>query len=700
MSIINTLREKMGRLLVVVVGLSIMAFVLTDLVGSKTGLSGNNRDVGEIAGETISQDQFVNYVENIKNNYIQQGVNPNETMMQNIRNQAWDQMIFDVMYGDLYGKVGLTITQDERVDMVQGNNIAPIILQYFGDPATGQLDRNQLNSFLANSSVDAQARYNWEITESQIAAERIRAKYDNLLLKTNYATLAESQREYTSQLASVNIDYAYFPFDAIDDAAVTVTEGELNAYLTDHKEEYQVTQSRSIEYTTFQVTPSAADSASYQKDLASIKNQLETTEDDSTFAMINTEQGVGFDTYNPKTLPLDLALNIAGMNEGDIYGPSLTNGIYSLYKLSVIDDGDTKFVKASHILFNTEALDATAKRAARTKANSLLTKIRNGADFAQMARENSEDSSAPLGGDLGWYEENTGWDETFSAAIFARTRKGLIPRLIESQFGYHIITVEELPTSKRYSVANIQVLLTPSFDTRNIVFQQASEFASVAKSYQDFTDISNERGYPVFSGDNIGPNSNLIGSLADPREIVIWLFSEAERGAVKDFELDDTYVVAVHTNRVEEGTASLASVRTDIENKVKGDKKIELLKTRVAALSGTLQEMATAFGETGQFYTTASLRMNTNSLPNVGTAPEAVGAAHALANAGDRSGVIANDSGVIVIELRSRSEAADIADYTAYENQLMQRMSSQQRYLLAQSMRERASVVDERYKFY
>lgn len=700
MSIINTLREKMGRLLVVVVGLSIMAFVLTDLVGSKSGLSGNDRNIGEIAGESISQDQFVNYVENIKNNYIQQGVNPNEAMMQNIRNQAWDQMIFDIMYGELYSKVGLSITQDERVDMVQGNNIAPIILQYFGDPATGQLDRNQLNAFLANSSMDPQARYNWEITESQIAAERIRTKYDNLLLKTNYATLAEAQREYASQLASVNIDYAYFPFEAIDDASVTVTEGELNAYLNDHKEEYQVTQSRSIEYTTFQVIPTAADSATYQQDLANIKAQLETTEDDSTFSIINTEQGVGFDTYNPKTLPGDLALNIAGMKEGDVYGPSLTNGVYSLYKLSAIENADTKFVKASHILFNTETLDATAKRAARTKANNLLAKIRNGADFAQMARENSEDSSAPLGGDLGWYEENTGWDEAFSSAIFARTRKGLIPRVIESQFGYHIITVVEVPTTKRYKVANIQIQLTPSFETRNAVFQQASEFASIAKSYQDFTDISNERGYPVFSGDNIDPNSNLIGSLVEPRQIVVWLFSEAERGDVKDFELDDTYVVAVHTNRVEEGTATLASVRGQIEAKVRAEKKVEMLKSRVAALSGTMQEMVTAFGESGEFYSTAALKMNTNSLPSVGTAPEAVGAAFALANAGDRSGVIATDNGVVVIELKSKNEAADVADYTAYENQLMQRMSSQQRFLLGQSMRERANVVDERYKFY
>ena len=700
MSIINTLREKMGRLLVVVVGLSIMAFVLTDLFGSKSGLAGNSRNVGEISGETISQDQFVNYVENIKNNYVQQGINPSEAIMQSIRDQAWDQMIFDVVYADLYQEVGLSITSDERVDMVQGRNIAPIILQNFGDPNTGLLDRAQLNNYLAQSSVDPQSRYNWEIIESQIAATRIRSKYDNLLLKTNYATLSEAQREYNSQLESVNIDYSYFPFDAIDDASVTTTDSELNAYLSNHKDEYQVSQSRSIEYTTFQVIPSASDSATYQADMLNMKTQLEISEDDSTYSTINTEQGIGFSTYNPKSLPADLANNISGMKVGEVHGPSLTNGVYSLYKLSGVENADTKFVKASHILFKTETLSVADKSAVRTKANNLLNKIRNGADFEQMAQENSEDSSAPLGGNLGWYEENTGWDEAFSKAIFARTRKGMIPRLVESQFGYHIIKVDEVPTNKRYKVANIQVILTPSFETRNTVFQQAAEFMSLARSYKEFTDVSNERGYPVFSGDNIQPNATMIGSMTEARSMVIWLFSEAEREDVKDFEFDDTYVVAVHTNRVEAGTATLASVHDEIVARVKNEKKKEMLKTRVVPLSGTLQEMATAFGEQAKFYTATGLKLNTISLPNIGIAPEAIGAAFALTNAGDRSTAINTDNGIVVIELKAKNAAASIADYTAYENQLIQRMSSQTPYILAQSIRERANVVDERHKFY
>ena len=63
MPIINTLREKMGRLVVIVVGFSIVAFVLTDVLSNNSYLpgGGNNPDIGEISGECISYQNFTNF---------------------------------------------------------------------------------------------------------------------------------------------------------------------------------------------------------------------------------------------------------------------------------------------------------------------------------------------------------------------------------------------------------------------------------------------------------------------------------------------------------------------------------------------------------------------------------------------------------------------------------------------------------------
>lgn len=88
-------------------------------------------------------------------------------------------------------------------------------------------------------------------------------------------------------------------------------------------------------------------------------------------------------------------------------------------------------VKASHILVKEEA-----------KAKEILAKVQSGGDFAQLARENSVDpGSARNGGDLGWFEQNRMVKE-FAEAAFA-AEKGAIVGPVKTQFGYHIIRVED-----------------------------------------------------------------------------------------------------------------------------------------------------------------------------------------------------------------------------------------------------------------
>ena len=702
MAIINTLREKMGRFVAIVVGLAIMAFVLNDLFGPQSAILGKNkREVGEIAGEAVSQQEYAALVEQSKNNFaLQYGVNPNEFMMNSIRDQAWAELIARLAYQNTYEELGIVITPEERVDMVQGRNIAPYVVQNFTNPETGQFDQNLLNNFLRQAEVNQQARIQWELFESQLIAARKRLKFENLLLKTNYATLAESQMEYNNQLASVDLEYVYVPFFSVPDNEVTVTDSELRNYLEEHAQEYQVKESRSLEYVSFPIVPSKEDSTSYESELEKIREDFLTASNDSTFAIINTEQGSGFATYGPKDLPADIAENIDNMQVGEVFGPVLTNGVYAMYKLSGKENGAAESARASHILIKTEGMSATEKAEARRKANRLLSQLRNGADFEQLARENSEDSSAPAGGDLGWYEKGTGWVADFENAVFGARRKGLINRVIESQFGYHLIKVVELPSKEQYKVATIQVIMTPSYTTKNTVYQQAASFAASSGSYEAFTKNASENGYAVFSGQQIAPDNRNIGRLNNARRIVSWLYGEAGIGDVKDFELDDEYVVAVYTDQVDEGTSSLASVRNVITQKVRNEKKANVIKNKLAGLSGSLQEIATAYGTDAKVHTATDLKPSTFSLPNVGIAPEAIGAALALTENGNRTASIATENGVVLIELKSKSLPAEIADYTAYETQLLQKTAARMPYSLNQSMNDRAEIKDERYKFY
>lgn len=96
-------------------------------------------------------------------------------------------------------------------------------------------------------------------------------------------------------------------------------------------------------------------------------------------------------------------------------------------------------VQVSHILVRVpqDATDAQ-KAAAKKKAEDLLQQIKSGADFAELAKSNSDDpGSKPRGGDLGWISRGQ-TVKPFEDAAFA-LKPQQVSDVVESPFGYHII---------------------------------------------------------------------------------------------------------------------------------------------------------------------------------------------------------------------------------------------------------------------
>lgn len=111
------------------------------------------------------------------------------------------------------------------------------------------------------------------------------------------------------------------------------------------------------------------------------------------------------------------------------------------------DDNLDKFkrgemVRASHILIGVDK-DATpeAKKQAKEKAEAILKKLKGGADFAALAKDDSTCPSKARGGDLGFFGRGQMVPE-FEKAAFA-LKPGEISDVVETQFGYHIIKVTD-----------------------------------------------------------------------------------------------------------------------------------------------------------------------------------------------------------------------------------------------------------------
>lgn len=101
-------------------------------------------------------------------------------------------------------------------------------------------------------------------------------------------------------------------------------------------------------------------------------------------------------------------------------------------------------VRVRHILVKFDPKGAPAdKEKARQKATSLLKRVQDGEDFAKLAQENSDDlGSKPQGGDIGWVTEGR-TVPTFEQAAFALKKPNDVSPVVESQFGFHIIQLQE-----------------------------------------------------------------------------------------------------------------------------------------------------------------------------------------------------------------------------------------------------------------
>jgi len=101
-----------------------------------------------------------------------------------------------------------------------------------------------------------------------------------------------------------------------------------------------------------------------------------------------------------------------------------------------------ELVKASHIVIRPiDDNDPNLKAEAKANAEDLLKELKGGADFAELAMDNSEDATGVNGGDLGYFERGD-MEASFEKVAFSLP-VGELSDVVETSFGYHIIKVSD-----------------------------------------------------------------------------------------------------------------------------------------------------------------------------------------------------------------------------------------------------------------
>ncbi|MDL5045965.1 SurA N-terminal domain-containing protein [Oscillatoria amoena NRMC-F 0135] len=700
MAFIGKLRDRMGTWVVVFVFVAISAFILGDLLGNNSVLF-NSNNVGEIAGHTISLDEFQQAVREREASYILNfNRQPGDREMITLRQQAWEMLILRYAIQKEYAKVGVSVSDEEVVDMITGKNVDESIKQSFINQETGQFDRAQLGSYinqLKTMPEGSEPRVRWEIFERDLRPARERLKYENLLIKSAYVTTAQAELDYHMQNDVAEVKYLFVPFYSISDTSVSVTDADLKAYYNKNTQKFKTENTRDLKYVSFPVFPSADDTLAIKEEITRLAAELKSTDNDSVFATLNSDGANAYSKYTPGNLP-DF-VNPADLVPGNVVGPFIHEASFKTFKVSKTGSDTTYSARASHILIRWDADTDVAKKEAKEKARNILKDIKAGASFADKAREFGTDGTSTQGGDLGWFTSGT-MVKAFQDAVFSATKKGLLNDVVETEFGYHIIEVTETKDNHYYSLAIIEREITPGDESINETLRKAELFASDLEGIAAFTNRAAQSGYPVQDATNIGTAERRIGNLGDARQIVTWLFRDGAVGKVSDaFDLQDQYVVVVMTKEIKKGIKKFDLVKDEIRPAVLNEVKAKKITEKLSGLSGTLDEMATAYGRDASVYTNSSLKLNTNSLTSVGFDPAAVGKAFSL-EGGQRSKPFTGEIGVIIFEMQNKTLAPAIGDYSMFRNQLEQTANRTNTFNIAEAIKEAANIDDKRYKFY
>lgn len=701
MSIITQIRNKAG-LMVILIGLALVSFLLMDVFSQNSLFNQNNSNViGEIDGEEITAPMFEERVEEAVENYKANSKTDkvDEATLSSLRDQVWNELVRERIMKNTTSDLGLAVSREELFDMVQGSQIHPSVKQAFTDPNTGNFDRNQVLKFLREIDQQPEEMQNkWKAFEKYLISDRENEKYNNLITKGLYVTNFSAQTFMKQVFETASGRFLRVDYSTIADSSIEAPEDELRKWYQEHAWEFKSKEEqRNLDYAVFEVKPSSDDRDALLKKMNEIRMAWLSTDDDSMFVVMNSEQP-GDDKYYAQTGLTDETRNkLFGDTIGALSEVYQDGNMYKLTRLArrmVRPDS----VKARHILVKVK--ETETEETARKRADSLLQLVKNAGDFASLARDNSEDpGSGTNGGDLGFFAEGA-MVKPFNDACFEGKRGDKL--LVKSDFGFHIIEITDQKGGRTMArFATVTYELSAGTETYRVAYDSASAFVSRIKDKDGFEQEAKKSGLEKRSAEGLKTTDRGLAGLDNTREVVRWAFRSENGNVSPVFESQRQFVVAILTVSIPKGIKPFEAVRSVVEARYKRDKKAEQISKKLEETrkkeGNSVERMAIGMGTVAQTY--AAVNFGSGFLNNIGMEPKVSGFIFGCKK-GTLSKPIHGNNGVFVVVVDSLTpmpkEAEQGPTHGNLRNQLKSRVAGEG---LA-ARKELIAIKDERHLFY
>ena len=708
MATLEKIRSK-AALLVVVVGVALFAFIIGDFLRSgSTFFQQSKEKVIVVDGNSISIQDYQSRVEYLSNMYKGSG-NLSEDQQFQIREMVFQEKVNTILLKEIGEKVGLSVGTEELSDMVLGNNTSPLILQIpdFQNPQTGQFDKNSFIQFLQLVETDDIGMYPaesqqqilnmkqyWADMEKNIVNDKLRSKLTSLIVNGITNNSLDAKKHFEETAVNVDFEFVTQPFSIVPDSAITVSNSEISKLYEERKEYFKQEEARVIDYIAINIVPSQEDYNDVAEQLEKVKQEFSTTTD--VVDVVNDNSDVPFlNAFGSITeFPGDVAQFLQSEEIGSIYGPVLTENTYNLYKLiDKTQAPDSIFVYFLSLpAFNDEVK-------LKNFSDSLINVLKE-KSFSEMA---IEATGGQGNGEMGWQTEyslaKNGADIQMTEAMFSA--KLNTPQVIKSTFGSHLFQVTEKTKSvAKYKVADISIVVTPSTETYNQMYNDLNQFISTNNDVVSFRKNASDAGFFPQVDMSVIANQNRLANIGNSRQVVRWAFSN-KKGSVSDiFECDDYFVAATVIGYKKEGYLSMEEVsavlKRELMSKKKGEKIVNDLNAKKLS---SLEQYADATGTTVQG--TQFVNFDTPRITGIGMDP-VVNAKAVFAEVGTITGPFTGNNAVYVLSLTNKNTENQTFDETISKSQLQMQNS----YRFGQAiqsgalLQENATIEDNRLRFH
>ena len=592
MAVLEKIRVKFGVLISIIIALALLSFIIdpSTLESALQSMS-KKYDVGQIGSKRVSYNDFVDEVDKI--NDVNELISGTTSQTEEVRNQineaAWQSFLDKYMFLKNAKAAGLTVGEEEMVELTTGENISPVLAQnqVFMDE-TGTFSSQNLVNFVQSLDADPTGSYKnyWNYLQNSVYTQQFYSKYGSLFIQSDVVNPVRLAAALAENNSVADIDFVLKRFDFSTDTTIQVSSKEITDFYNAHKDFFKQKASRDIEYVVFEVIPSESDIAATSDEMIAAMDEFGTTTNMRNFLLKNSDRPYSEYWYKDGEL---FTVN----TELDEFVSSNKTGVSPVYQ-----SGNSFF--AGRIMANAMIPDSVYVRHillqgtdAKAKADSLQNVIARGANFSEVAAQWSSDQSSAADGELG----NIGWMTQnymipgFESVITAPLGK---PFVLTTQYGSHVVVVTKAtkPVAKK-QVAIFEKTALASKETYNNYYSQANRFASIANgTYEGYLKAVDSTGVYSHPVNNVLENVASYGAIDQAREVTRWIFDNKVGKASNIITVNNNYFFITTVKNIhEEGYAPVKDVALSIQQQLYNQKRDEKVKAEVAAKIAGLTDM-------------------------------------------------------------------------------------------------------------